>query len=102
MVQHHVPTIDADELARQRRGDALLIVDTRTPGIPAVLHPRAAARPGGELALRIHDLVRASRRHRGGERAGARAASSVRACCSGWRCPILSLRNGTSGGSWPV
>src|SRR4029453_6360011 len=31
-VQHHVPTIDADELARrQRRGDDLLIVDTRTP-----------------------------------------------------------------------
>src|SRR5215831_13457321 len=31
-VQHHVPTISADELARrQRRGDTLVILDTRTP-----------------------------------------------------------------------
>src|SRR5262249_60272838 len=31
-VVHHVPTISADELARrQRRGDTLVILDTRTP-----------------------------------------------------------------------
>src|SRR5262245_18044053 len=31
-VQHHVPTIDADELdRRKKRGDKLLILDTRTP-----------------------------------------------------------------------
>ena len=100
-VQHHVPTIDADELARrQRRGDALLIVDTRTPEeYRRFCIPGGRSAPGGELALRIHDLVR--------ERPGA----TVVVNCAGRTRSIigarvlqrmalpnvLSLRNGTSG-----
>ena len=55
-----MPTIDADELARrQRRGDELIIVDTRTPEeYRRFCIPGGRSAPGGELALRIHDLVR--------------------------------------------
>src|SRR5262249_28322403 len=58
-VQHHVPTIDADELARrQRRGDDLVILDTRTPEeYRRFCIPGGRSMPGGELALRIHDLL---------------------------------------------
>jgi rhodanese-related sulfurtransferase len=100
-VQHHVPTIDAEELARrQRRGDALLIVDTRTPEeYRRFCIPGGRSAPGGELALRIHDLVR--------EHAGA----TVVVNCAGrtrsiigarvlqrMQLPnVVSLRNGTSG-----
>src|SRR5688572_4945467 len=59
-VQHHVPTIAADDLAaRQRRGDDLIILDTRTPEeFRRFCIPGGRSAPGGELALRIHDLVR--------------------------------------------
>src|SRR5262250_1004875 len=58
-VVHHVPTIGADELAeRQRRGDELIILDTRTPEeYQRFCIPGGRSAPGGELALRITDLV---------------------------------------------
>jgi rhodanese-related sulfurtransferase len=100
-VQHHVPTIDADELARrQRRGDALLIVDTRTPEeYRRFCIPGGRSAPGGELALRIHDLLR------------QRPDATVVVNCAGrtrsiigarvlqrMQLPnVVSLRNGTSG-----
>jgi rhodanese-related sulfurtransferase len=100
-VQHHVPTIDAAELARrQRQGEPLLIVDTRTPEeYRRFCIPGGRSAPGGELALRIHDLVR--------EHPGA----SVVVNCAGrtrsiigarvlqrMQLPnVVSLRNGTSG-----
>lgn len=100
-VQYHVPTIDADELARrQRRGDALLIVDTRTPEeYRRFCIPGGRSTPGGELALRIHDLVR------------ERPDATVVVNCAGrtrsiigarilqrMQLPnVVSLRNGTSG-----
>src|SRR6185436_13284673 len=60
-VVNHVPTIGADELAeRQRRGDDLIILDTRTPEeYRRFCIPGGRSAPGGELALRIHDLVSA-------------------------------------------
>jgi rhodanese-related sulfurtransferase len=100
-VQHHVPTIDADELARrQRRGDELLIVDTRTPEeYRRFCIPGGRSAPGGELALRIHDLAR--------ERPGAtivvNCAGRTRSIIGArilqrMRLPnVVSLRNGTSG-----
>ena len=59
-VQHHVPTIDADELARrQRGGDDLVILDTRTPEeYRRFCIPGGRSMPGGELALRITDIAR--------------------------------------------
>jgi rhodanese-related sulfurtransferase len=100
-VQHHVPTIDADELARrQQRGDALLIVDTRTPEeYRRFCIPGGRSAPGGELALRIHDLAR--------ERPGAtivvNCAGRTRSIIGArilqrMQLPnVVSLRNGTSG-----
>lgn len=100
-VQHHVTTIDAEELARrQRRGDELIILDTRTPEeYRRFCIPGGRSVPGGEMALRIHDLVR--------ERPGA----TVVVNCAGRTRSIIgarvlqrmglpnvvSLRNGTSG-----
>ena len=100
-VQHHVPTIDADELARrQRRGDALLILDTRTPEeYRRFCIPGGRSAPGGELALRIHDLVR--------EQPGAtvvvncagrtRSIIGARVLQRMGLPNVLSLKNGTSG-----
>ncbi len=100
-VQHHVPTIDADELARrQRRGDELIILDTRTPEeYRRFCIPGGRSAPGGELALRIHDLLR------------ERPDATVVVNCAGRTRSIIgarvlqriglpnvvSLRNGTSG-----
>jgi rhodanese-related sulfurtransferase len=100
-VQHHVPTIDADELARrQRRGDELIILDTRTPEeYRRFCIPGGRSLPNGELALRIHDLLR------------ERPSATVVINCAGrtrsiigarmlqrMRLPdVVSLRNGTAG-----
>ena len=100
-VQHHVPTIDADELARrQRRGDEMIILDTRTPEeYRRFCIPGGRSAPGGELALRIHDLLR------------ERPDATVVVNCAGrtrsiigarvlqrMQLPnVVSLRNGTSG-----
>src|SRR5262245_56909216 len=70
-VQHHVPTIDADELARrQRRGDELLIVDTRTPEEDRrFCIPGGRSAPGREVARPTHDLLRAHPNATGGPNA---------------------------------
>jgi rhodanese-related sulfurtransferase len=100
-VQHHVPTIDADELARrQRRGDDLLILDTRTPEeYRRFCIPGGRSAPGGELALRIHDL----RRERPGATVVVNCAGRTRSIIGArvlqrMGIPgVVSLRNGTSG-----
>ena len=100
-VEHHVPTIDADELARrQRRGDQLLIVDTRTPEeYRRFCIPGGRSAPGGELALRIHDLVR----ERPGATVVVNCAGRTRSIIGArvlqrMQLPdVVSLRNGTSG-----
>ncbi len=100
-VQQHVPEIDARELERRRRsGEDLIILDTRTPEeFSRACIPGGRSVPGGELALRIIDLLR--------ERPGA----SVVVNCAGRTRSIIGtatlqrmgipnvtgLRNGTSG-----
>ena len=58
-VVHHVPEIDADDLhARIERGDPLVILDTRTPEeYRRSCIPGGRSMPGGELALRITDVL---------------------------------------------
>ena len=58
-VVHHVPEIDADDLhARIARGDSLVILDTRTPEeYRRSCIPGGRSMPGGELALRITDVL---------------------------------------------
>ena len=100
-VQHHVPAIDAIELDRRlRQGEDCVILDTRTPEeYRRFCIPGGRSVPGGELALRIADIVR--------ERPGA----TVVVNCAGRTRSIIgarvlqrmglpnvvSLRNGTSG-----
>ena len=57
---HHVPEIDATELHRRmERGDKLIILDTRTPEeYQRFCIPGGRSVPGGELALRIHDITK--------------------------------------------
>jgi rhodanese-related sulfurtransferase len=100
-VEHHVPTIDADELARrQRRGDDLLIVDTRTPEeYRRFCIPGGRSVPGGELALRIHDLARERPEATVVVNCAGRTRSIIGArVLQRMRLPnVVSLRNGTSG-----
>lgn len=58
-VVHHVPEIEATDLqARIERGDKLHIIDTRTPEeYQRFCIPGGRSVPGGELALRITDIV---------------------------------------------
>jgi rhodanese-related sulfurtransferase len=60
-VENHVPTIEASELRRrQREGERLLILDTRTPEeYGQYCIPGGRSVPGGELALRITDILAA-------------------------------------------
>src|SRR6266852_8366386 len=59
-VVHHVPEIEAKELAaRIQKGEKLVILDTRTPEeFRRFCIPGGRSVPGGELALRITDLTR--------------------------------------------
>ncbi len=59
-VVHHVPEIDAPELqSRLDRGDKVVILDTRTPEeYQRFCIPGGRSMPGGELALRITDVVK--------------------------------------------
>jgi rhodanese-related sulfurtransferase len=59
-VVHHVPEIEATELAeRMQRGDKLVILDTRTPEeFRRFCIPGGRNVPGGELALRITDITK--------------------------------------------
>jgi rhodanese-related sulfurtransferase len=100
-VRYRVPAIDVEEVARrQRRGDDLLILDTRTPEeYRRFCIPGGRSVPGGELALRIYDLAR------------DRPNATVVVNCAGRTRSIIgtrllqrmelpnvvSLRNGTSG-----
>ena len=58
-VVHHVPEISAEDLhQRIERGDKLVILDTRTPEeYSRFCIPGGRSMPGGELALRITDIV---------------------------------------------
>ena len=100
-VQHHVPTIDAEELARrQRRGDDLLILDTRTPEeYQRFCIPGGRSAPGGELALRIHDLLRERPNATVVVNCAGRTRSIIGArVLQRMKLPnVISLRNGTSG-----
>ena len=59
-VVHRVPEIDAVDLhTRMDRGDKLVILDTRTPEeYQRFCIPGGRSVPGGELALRITDIVK--------------------------------------------
>jgi rhodanese-related sulfurtransferase len=59
-VVHHVPEIEATDLAeRIKRGDKLVILDTRTPEeFRRFCIPGGRSVPGGELALRITDITK--------------------------------------------
>ena len=59
-VVHHVPEIDATELAeRMQRGDKLVILDSRTPEeFRRFCIPGGRSVPGGELPLRITDITK--------------------------------------------
>jgi rhodanese-related sulfurtransferase len=59
-VVHRVPEIEATELhQRMERGDKLVILDTRTPEeYQRFCIPGGRSVPGGELALRITDIVK--------------------------------------------
>lgn len=58
-VVHHVPEIEATDLqARMARGDKLCILDTRTPEeYQRFAIPGGRSVPGGELPLRITDVM---------------------------------------------
>src|SRR6266851_640965 len=57
---HHVPEIEAKELAeRMRKGEKFVILDSRTPEeFRRFCIPGGRSVPGGELALRITDIVK--------------------------------------------
>ncbi|MCY3568154.1 MAG: rhodanese-like domain-containing protein [Chloroflexi bacterium] len=82
-VVHHVPEIDADDLHdRIERGDPLVILDTRTPEeYRRSCIPGGRSMPGGELALRITDVL-----------AGAPADATVVVNCAGRTRSIIGTR----------
>lgn len=100
-VEHHVPTIDAVELARrQKRGDDLIIVDTRTPEeYRRFCIPGGRSAPGGEIALRIHDMIRERPNATVVVNCAGRTRSIIGArILQRMALPnIVSLKNGTSG-----
>jgi rhodanese-related sulfurtransferase len=61
-VVHHVPEIEATELAeRIRKGEKLVILDSRTPEeFRRFCIPGGRSVPGGELALRITDIAKSA------------------------------------------
>jgi rhodanese-related sulfurtransferase len=58
-VVHHVPTMHPEELhARQQRGENILLLDSRTPEEHRrATIPGSRSAPGGELALRVFEMV---------------------------------------------
>jgi rhodanese-related sulfurtransferase len=58
-VVHHVPTMRPEELyARQQRGEHIILLDSRTPEEHRrATIPGSHSAPGGELALRVFELV---------------------------------------------
>lgn len=100
-VQAHVPTIGARELnQRFQRGDPLIILDTRTPEeYQRFCIPGGRSIPGGELALRITDIVREQPDATLIVNCAGRTRSIIGArVLQRMGIPnVLSLRNGTSG-----
>ena len=100
-VVHHVPTLDADELARrQRAGERLVILDTRTPEeYRRFCIPGGRSAPGGELALRIHDILAAEPGATVVVNCAGRTRSIIGArVLQRMAVPgVVSLKNGTSG-----
>ncbi len=102
-VVHAVPEISADDLhARLERGDPLVILDTRTPEeYRRFCIPGGRSLPGGELALRITDILAETEPDAavvvncaGRTRSiiGARALQRM-----GLEREVVGLKNGTSG-----
>jgi rhodanese-related sulfurtransferase len=100
-VQSHVPTIGVRELnQRMHRGDPLVILDTRTPEeYQRFCIPGGRSVPGGELALRITDIVREQPDATVIVNCAGRTRSIIGArVLQRMGLPnVLSLRNGTSG-----
>ncbi len=82
-VVHRVPEIDADDLhSRIARGEPLVILDTRTPEeFRRACIPGGRSLPGGELALRITDIL-----------ADAPAEATVVVNCAGRTRSIIGTR----------
>jgi rhodanese-related sulfurtransferase len=113
-VTDHVPAIGPLELkARQDAGEHLVILDTRTPEeYRRASIPGGESMPGGELALRIHDVIReqpgaavvvncAGRTRsiigaRTLQRMGVRNVVSLRNGTSGWTLAGLQLEHGAN------
>jgi rhodanese-related sulfurtransferase len=100
-VQYHVPTIGATELARlQNQGEDLVILDTRTPEeFSRACIPGGRSVPGGELALRVTDIVRERPKATVVINCAGRTRSIIGArTLQRMGVPnVISLRNGTSG-----
>ncbi len=100
-VRHHVPTIDAIELDRRvKEGEPLVILDTRTPEeYGRFCIPGGRSVPGGELALRITEIVRRQPEATVVINCAGRTRSIIGArVLQRMGVPnVVSLRNGTSG-----
>jgi rhodanese-related sulfurtransferase len=100
-VTSQVPTIEPIELkSRQDAGESIVILDTRTPEEYRRANiPGGWSMPGGELALRVHDVVR----ERPGTTVVVNCAGRTRSIIGARTLQrmgirnVLSLRNGTSG-----
>jgi len=100
-ITHHVPTLAATELDElQRSGAELIILDTRTPEeFQRASIPGGRSLPGGELALRVTDVVR----EHPGARVVVNCAGRTRSIIGARTLQrmgianVVSLRNGTSG-----
>ena len=82
-VVHHVPEIEATDLqARMARGDKLCILDTRTPEeYQRFAIPGGRSVPGGELPLRVTDIM-----------AGLEPDTTVIVNCAGRTRSIIGTR----------
>lgn len=99
-VQDHVATIEATELHRRlESGEDIVILDTRTPEeYSRFCIPGGRNVPGGELALRVTDILK----ERPGGSVVVNCAGRTRSIIGArvlqrMGLPVVSLKNGTSG-----